>query len=221
MEQRPQLTYGEDGTVLNRSKTLTISGYKLVSSLTRPLPGLVLGLGMLLSGTSNLSAQAVDQVTSSSMLSISTTPALAVHSVDESTDLGQLYSEATPATPTAFPANGVYLYGQSPTVEQIGVAYAIMEIVDNRAVGAFYMPQSSFDCFYGAVEPNNLNLNVVSSYDQATHEYSVAFQGGTAIATTESTVTPVQLEGYHAIDTISNNDHRILGVCRTDLAEHL
>ena len=83
------------------------------------------------------------------------------------------------------------------------------------------MPQSSFDCFYGAVEPDNLNLNVVSSYGQETHQYSVAFVTGTAIATTGGTATPVQLEGYHAIETVSSNDHRMLGVCRTDLAEHL
>ena len=80
------------------------------------------------------------------------------------------------------------------------------------------MPQSSFDCFYGSVESDNLNLSVVSSYDEATHEYSVPFQEGTAIATTNEAAAPVQLVGYHSIDTVSNNDHRILGMCRANLA---
>ena len=83
------------------------------------------------------------------------------------------------------------------------------------------MPQSSFDCFYGSVESDNLNLSVVSSYDQATHAYSVAFQEGTAIASAESVVAPVELEGYHSIDTVSSNDHRILGMCRASLAGHI
>ena len=215
------MKYREDVTVLNRSKTLTGSGYQVVSKLTRPLTGLVLGLGIILSSTPYLSVQASEQMAFSSSMSSDTTPRLAARSLKEPVELGQLYTEAVAATGTSFPNNGVYLYGQSPEPEQIGSAYAVMEIVENRAVGAFYMPQSSFDCFYGAVETDNLNLNVISSYDQETHEYSVAFLEGTAIAATDATAAPVQLEGYHAIDTVSRNDHRILGVCRASLAEHL
>ena len=214
------MTYGEDVTVLNRSKTPTLSGYKIVSRLTRPLTGLVLGIGMLLSSTSNLPVQAAEQMSLSPSGSLSAGPALAASSLQDSAELGQLYSEAV-STAASFPADGVYLYGQSPDPEQVGAAYAVIEIVDNQAVGAFYMPQSSFDCFYGAVESDNLNLNVVSSYDQETHEYSVAFQGGTAIATAEDAAAPVELVGYHSIDTVSSNDHRMLGVCRTDMAERL
>lgn len=194
---------------------------KAVSRFIRPLAGVLLGLGLVVSGTPNLSAQAAEQVISNSSVvsSISSNSTVAVRSLEPSIDLGQLYSEAVSNTTTAFPANGIYLYGQSPQPEQIGEAYAVMEITDNQAVGAFYMPQSSFDCFYGAVESDNLSLNVVSSYDQATHEYSVAFQEGTAIAAANGTTTPVQLVGYHPIDTVSQNDHRILSVCRANFGE--
>ena len=142
------MKYGEDVTVLNRSKTLTVSGYQVVSKFTRPLSGLVLGLGIIFSSTPYLSVQAAEQMASSSSMSSNETPRLAARSLNDSADLGQLSSEAVAATETSFPANGVYLYGQSPEPEQVGSAYAVMEIVENRAVGAFYMPQSSFDCFY-------------------------------------------------------------------------
>lgn len=204
-----------DVTVLNRFKT----GRKLVSQFIHPLTGVMLGIGMVLSGVPNLPVQASEQVISSaSMSSIRPNAAIAARPDRSRMNLGQLYSEAVSGQASAFPANGIYLYGQSPQPEQVGAAYAVMEIVDNRAVGAFYMPQSSFDCFYGSVESDNLNLNVVSSYDQVTHEYSVAFQAGTAIATTNEAAAPVQLVGYHPIDTVSNNDHRILGMCRANLA---
>lgn len=213
------MTYGEDGTVINRSKQLKEAGYKVIVQLTRPLTGLVLGLGILFSGTPTLSTQAAELAIPSS--SSSSTPILAARPLDRTMDIGHLYSGVV-SNPTTFPANGIYLYGQSPYPEQIGAAYAVMEIIDNEAVGAFYMPQSSFDCFYGAVEPDNLNLNIVSSYDQATHEYSVAFASGPAIATTaDQPTSPVQLMGYHSIDTLSSNDHRILGVCRTNLENQI
>ena len=211
--------------MLKRSKTPTVSTYKAVSRLIRPLMGGVLGLGMLLAGPSNLSVHAAEQVNPSSVEASVNSPAvMAVHPVEHSLHMGQRSTNAISSaeviatTSSVFPSNGVYLYGQSPQPEQVGSAYAVMEIVDNQAVGAFYMPQSSFDCFYGSVEPDTLSLNVVSSYDRATHEYSVAFATGTAIATTDEAVAPVELEGFHAIETVSNNDHRILGMCRASLA---
>lgn len=206
--------------MLNRSKKLTVSGYKAIARLSRPLTGLVLGLGIIIASTPDLSAQAADGVPVAAV-AISN-QRVAVRSVGQPQELGQqLVSEALSVNGTAFPENGVYLYGQSPEPEQVGAAYAVMEIVDNQAVGAFYMPQSSFDCFYGAVESNQLMLNVVSSYDQQTHEYALAFQDSTAIATTEEAAAPMELMGYHPIETVSSNDHRMLGVCRTDMAGRL
>lgn len=218
------MTYGEM-IVLYRFKTSKILGSKIVSRLIRPLTGVVLGLGIFLAGPSDLlMVHASEQLVSSSTWSspVRTDSAVAVRLLERPNALGQLYSEALAATSDVpFPANGVYLYGQSPQRDQVGVGYAVMEIVDNQAVGAFYMPQSSFDCFYGAVESNSLDLNIVSSYDQATHQYSVPFQEGVAIATTDEVTAPIQLQGFHPIDAVNTNDHRILGVCRASLAEQI
>ena len=123
-----------DVTVLNRFKA---SG-KLVSQFIHPLTGLVLGIGVVLSGVPNLPVQASEQVISSaSISSIRPHSAIAARPDRSRMNLGQLYSEAASAKTSAFPANGIYLYGQSPQPEQVGAAYAVMEIVDNQAVGRF------------------------------------------------------------------------------------
>ncbi|MEL6815367.1 MAG: hypothetical protein AAFP03_11205, partial [Cyanobacteria bacterium J06598_3] len=70
--------------------------------------------------------------------------------------------------------DGTYLFGQSPTPNQLGAAYAILSVENNQTVGAFYQPHSSFDCFSGEVLPNRLAVNVIDSYEQTTHPYSVA-----------------------------------------------
>jgi len=120
------------------------------------------------------------------------------------------------ATPATFPENGIYLYGQSPEPDQIGVAYAVMEVVGSQTVGAFYMPQSSFDCFYGEVQPDTLALNVVSSYEQDVYQYSLPLEAAsTFAAAAPSGPIPMQLSGYHGIETVSSSDHQILDICRS------
>lgn len=114
-------------------------------------------------------------------------------------------------------ANGVYLYGQSAEAEQIGSAYMVFEVRDREITGAFYMPHSSFDCFNGALEANRLALNVIDSYEQAAYPYEIGLEQSGAVATVgNTTITPVQIEGFHRIDTVSENDQRILASCQAN-----
>ena len=118
--------------------------------------------------------------------------------------------------------DGTYLYGQSPQPEQVGVAYMIFEAQSDRIVGAFYMPHSSFDCFYGEAQPDKLALTVIDSYEQAAYAYDVAFQPSADIANAVGGVmTSVSLEGFHPIETVSANDQRILGICHTNYADQI
>ncbi len=118
--------------------------------------------------------------------------------------------------------DGVYLYGQSPQPEQIGVAYMIFEAQSDRIVGAFYMPHSSFDCFYGNAQPDRLALTVIDSYEQEAYTYNVAMQANADIASVVGgAVNPVALEGFHPIEPISDNDQRILGVCQTNYVDRI
>ena len=72
--------------------------------------------------------------------------------------------------------DGVYLYGQSPQPNTIGSEYLVFEVNQGQVIGGFYMPSSSFDCFYGSVEAQKLALTVVDSYEQTPHPYAVALQ---------------------------------------------
>jgi hypothetical protein len=100
-------------------------------------------------------------------------------------------------------ADGVYLYGESAQPEQIGKTYLVFEVRRGLAIGAFYMPSSSFDCFYGSARPQRLDLTIVSSYEQTTYSYSVP------------------LEEFHPISTVSDNDERILSVCTDTYQERV
>jgi hypothetical protein len=120
------------------------------------------------------------------------------------------------------PADGIYLYGQSPEANQIGSSYAVLQVSSGSAVGAFYMPYSSFDCFYGEVEPSHLDLTVVNSYQQASYNYSLPMSA-TAVATTGDIVQPgvPQLMGYHLIDSVSDTDHQMLATCRANYSDKI
>jgi hypothetical protein len=93
-------------------------------------------------------------------------------------------------------SNGVYLYGESAKPEQIQQEYFIFEVNNHRVVGAFYMPHSSYDCFYGALEAGNLDLNIINTYDEVTYTHSV------------------NLQDYQPISSVSSNDQQILSACK-------
>lgn len=113
--------------------------------------------------------------------------------------------------------NGTYLYGQSAEAEQLGAAYMVFEVNQNQVVGAFYMPQSSFDCFYGSLEPQRMALNVIDSYERTVHPYAIAMESEASVASTTGEAAPVTLEGFHHIPSISANDQRILNTCKADI----
>jgi hypothetical protein len=93
-------------------------------------------------------------------------------------------------------ADGIYLYGQSPKPEELKQEYFVFEVRQGKVIGAFYLPRSAFYCFYGTVELTQLNLTVVDSYDRSSSPYSV------------------NLQQYHPISVVSENDRRILGICK-------
>ncbi|GAB4367103.1 MAG: hypothetical protein Kow00121_05140 [Elainellaceae cyanobacterium] len=113
-------------------------------------------------------------------------------------------------------ADGVYLYGQSPEPDQIGSAYMVFEVDQGRVIGAFYMPRSSFDCFYGDVEADQLALTIVNSYEQTQYPYAIALEPNDSLATNSESAAPMGLEGFHSIDMLTENDQRILSTCQAD-----
>jgi len=134
-----------------------------------------------------------------------------------------LKAEQSAASANNSLADGVYLYGESPQPNQIGQAYMVFESRGGKMIGAFYMPQSEFDCFYGSRQGNELALTVVNSYDQMTHtfalgitqEYPVASAGDRPIN------GPLTLEGFEEIANVSELDQRLLATCKQNYADQI
>ncbi|MGC1307210.1 MAG: hypothetical protein WA885_08280 [Phormidesmis sp.] len=115
-------------------------------------------------------------------------------------------------------ADGTYLFGQSPEPGVAGSTYAVFSVKNNRTVGAFYQPRSSFDCFSGEISPSQLAVNVVDSYTQTVHPYAVAVALSDSLVAGEA-AGAYALEGFSPIDTLSAQDYEILEICQADLAQ--
>lgn len=110
--------------------------------------------------------------------------------------------------------NGTYLYGQSATPGQLGTTYVVMTLRNGRALGAFYQPNSSFDCFHGQVTGTTLATTVVDSYDQQTHGYALAWQATSTVAASQGSTPTPTLAGFHPIPDLSPLDRDILATCQ-------
>ena len=108
--------------------------------------------------------------------------------------------------------DGVYVYGQQSTPNELGSVYMVFEVTAGQAVGAFYMPSSSFDCFSGNVAPNRLDLTVIDSYEQTSHPYSL--EAAPTVVAGQATAE-YTIDGFTALPTLSDTDQRLLETCQT------
>jgi hypothetical protein len=120
-------------------------------------------------------------------------------------------SSAAGSTPAL--VNGTYLYGESPTAETLGAVYFVFEAHDGQLTGAVYQPSSSFDCVRGTVGSRGLDLMITDAYDQTESPYSIALASNAVVASNRGAAAPAQLEGLHAIATLSSLDHHLLATC--------
>lgn len=155
-------------------------------------------------------------------LSFSGTNAVAIANLPTSA-LGQpsesapLMTEAPPI-PSEIPINdGVYLYGQSETPDQLGKEYLVFETRQGKVIGAFYQPQSEFSCFYGAMESEQMSLSVVDAFENQEYRYTIALQRNTTVADShQPTLGKVELQGFQPLQVVSDRDAQILAVCRNN-----
>ena len=87
----------------------------------------------------------------------------------------------------------------------------IFEARAGQMVGAFYAPHSSFDCFEGNVQSNRLSLAITETYSQDVYPYMLSLDD-TAIAGPGG--SQFAIAGFHQIDTVSENDMRMLNTCQ-------
>jgi hypothetical protein len=115
------------------------------------------------------------------------------------------------------PQENTYLYGQSPEKEQLGLEYLVFKTVDNKVVGAIYFPQSEFNCFYGNLTSQGLELSIIDPNDSAIYPYAIALETTTVVATTGNQVFSQDypnLQGYYPIQNLSQLDHQLLEICQ-------
>lgn len=98
--------------------------------------------------------------------------------------------------------NGIYLFGQSKQPNQVQNEYFIFEFRNGKVIGAFYLPYSSFYCFYGFHQQKSLQVKVIDSYDDTASDYIV------------------DLTKYYSLTEATDNDFRVLKTCRTNY-QHL
>ncbi|MEB3210950.1 MAG: hypothetical protein VKL39_06325 [Leptolyngbyaceae bacterium] len=180
---------------------------KLWHRLSSPFAGLVLALSLAISSLPTLDANAAEVAPTYKQVHVA----------------NRAEADATQKpSNVAFPADGTYLYGQSPEANQVGNFYAVIEVDSGNAVGAFYMPYSSFDCFYGEVGSSHLNLTVVNSYEQASYDYSLPMASSEVAASGNAAPSGApQLVGYHLIDGLSDTDHQMLATCRANYSSEI
>lgn len=115
---------------------------------------------------------------------------------------------------TAALADGTYLYGESAVSDTVGATYFVFEVEDGNLSGAVYQPSSSFDCVYGTVATNQLNLTIVDAYGEGEWAHTVALlPPETTVASTSGLVAAPQLEGMQPISELTDLDRQLLQTC--------
>ncbi|MBD2257476.1 hypothetical protein [Pseudanabaena sp. FACHB-2040] len=114
-------------------------------------------------------------------------------------------------------ADGQYLYGEAQTADVAGSTYILLQVQQDRVVGAFYQPSSSFDCFHGTVTGQELDLSVVDSYERTSHPFQLALAvDPVPVAGASGVLLPVQIEGFNRLNDLSGSDQEILSTCLAD-----
>jgi hypothetical protein len=130
------------------------------------------------------------------------------------------FRESSPAV-IANPSSGnisgnsnIYLYGETGRPDVIGKEYIVFEKIGRKTVGAFYLPQSEFSCFYGNFNGSNLNITLLDPYDGQKYKFSLALNASGLTASKQPMMgTPT----YQPLSKISTNDLRMLAACKAQL----
>ncbi|HEY9780842.1 MAG TPA: hypothetical protein V6D09_11970 [Leptolyngbyaceae cyanobacterium] len=128
--------------------------------------------------------------------------------------------------------NGIYLYGQSQQPNQIGQEYMVFEVRQGKVTGAFYLPQSEFNCFQGSLVAGKLDLTIAGDAGSTPYSDSIAdAQNAPQVATASdssqigaqyeqvSSQYSVALQNYYQLSNVNENDKQILAACKSNYQE--
>lgn len=125
--------------------------------------------------------------------------------------------------------DGIYLYGQSQQPNQIGQEYMVFEVRQGKVTGAFYLPQSEFNCFQGSLAAGKLDLTIAGDAGSTPYSDSIAdAQNAPQVATASdssqigaqyeqvSSQYSVALQNYYQLSNVNENDKQILAACKSN-----
>ena len=121
-------------------------------------------------------------------------PAQARHHHQSSSVMAAIQYPLPGAGSSPMLTDGTYLFGESTQPNQTEVEYLVFQVRRARVTGAFFMPQSGFDCFAGTLAAGQLDVTFSPSAWQP-----------------ESTYT-VSLKRFYPL-SMEDNDQRILNQC--------
>lgn len=115
--------------------------------------------------------------------------------------------------------DGIYLYGQSSTPNQLGQGYIVFQKHQSKIIGALYVPQSEFSCFQGSLaKSGELAMTVKSSPGEVGTMEVATTSTIPKINENELTTYPysVTLQDYQQLNFVSSNDREILQICQQE-----
>lgn len=128
--------------------------------------------------------------------------------------------------------DGIYLYGQSQQTNQIGQEYMVFEVRQGKVTGAFYLPQSEFNCFQGTLTAGKLDLTIAGDAGSSPYSDSITeAQNAPRVATAAndaqigeqyeqmSSQYSVALQDYYQLSDVSANDQQLLAACKSNYQE--
>ena len=117
-------------------------------------------------------------------------------------------------TTSQYPADGVYLYGQQPIINQPATTYFVFESQSGSVTGALYRASSSFDCVQGQMNLERIALNVTNSYSQETYAHALGLNPSAALVASRFGVsTSPNIDGFHQL-SVGEQDRDILATCQ-------
>jgi hypothetical protein len=136
------------------------------------------------------------------------------HTSTEFTNTGKLERKEKIQFPEE---DGIYLYGESLTPNQLGQGYIIFQKQQDKIIGALYFPQSEFTCFQG---------KLTKSGELAMMVRTLPGEVGTMEVATISTIPKINenefatypysvtLQDYYRLSSVSSHDREILQICQ-------
>ena len=125
--------------------------------------------------------------------------------------------------------DGIYLYGQSQQPNQIGKEYMVFEVRQGKVTGAFYLPQSEFNCFQGSLAAGKLDLTIAGDAGSTPYSDSIADAENAPQVATASDSSQIQaqyeqvssqysvaLQNYYQLSNVNENDKQILAACKSN-----